>query len=44
MALPSAEDVAKLDSLRGALEDLAVRQVIARASDEDLASSPRRPT
>ncbi|MFG2343902.1 GntR family transcriptional regulator [Streptomyces phaeochromogenes] len=34
----SAEDVAELDSLRGALEDLAVRQVIARASDEDLAS------
>ncbi|KJK38258.1 GntR family transcriptional regulator [Streptomyces variegatus] len=34
----SAEDVAELDSLRGALEDLAVRQVITRASDEDLAS------
>lgn len=34
----SPEDVAELDSLRGALEDLAVRQVIARASDEDLAS------
>jgi DNA-binding GntR family transcriptional regulator len=34
----SAEDVAELDSLRGALEDLAVQQVIARASDEDLAS------
>jgi DNA-binding GntR family transcriptional regulator len=34
----SAEDVAELDSLRGALEDLAVRQVIARASDEDLAT------
>ncbi|WP_257004118.1 FCD domain-containing protein [Streptomyces sp. SA15] len=34
----SAEDVAELDSLRGALEDLAVRQVIDRASDEDLAS------
>ncbi|MFJ1812335.1 MULTISPECIES: GntR family transcriptional regulator [unclassified Streptomyces] len=34
----SAEDVAELDSLRGALEDLAVRQVIAQASDEDLAS------
>ncbi|MER7563688.1 GntR family transcriptional regulator [Streptomyces sp. NPDC048523] len=34
----SAEDVAELDSLRGALEDLAVRQVIAHASDEDLAS------
>lgn len=30
--------MAELDSLRGALEDLAVRQVIARASDEDLAS------
>lgn len=34
----SAEDVAELGSLRGALEDLAVRQVIARASDEDLAT------
>jgi DNA-binding GntR family transcriptional regulator len=34
----SPEDVAELDSLRGALEDLAVRQVIARASDEDLSS------
>ncbi|MFG2593961.1 GntR family transcriptional regulator [Streptomyces sp. NPDC048438] len=34
----SAADVAELDSLRGALEDLAVRQVITRASDEDLAS------
>ena len=34
----SPEDVAELDSLRGALEDLAVRQVITRASDEDLAS------
>lgn len=34
----SAEDAAKLDSLRGALEDLAVRQVITRASEEDLAS------
>ncbi|WP_413810736.1 GntR family transcriptional regulator [Streptomyces sp. OE57] len=34
----SPEDVAELDSLRGALEDLAVRQVIAHASDEDLAS------
>ncbi|MCX4831373.1 GntR family transcriptional regulator [Streptomyces sp. NBC_01016] len=34
----SAEDAAELDSLRGALEDLAVRQVITRASDEDLAS------
>ncbi|WP_328745954.1 GntR family transcriptional regulator [Streptomyces sp. NBC_00285] len=34
----SAEDVAELDSLRGALEDLAVQQVIARASDEDLAA------
>jgi DNA-binding GntR family transcriptional regulator len=33
----SAEDVAELDSLRGALEDLAVELVIARASDEDLA-------
>jgi DNA-binding GntR family transcriptional regulator len=34
----SPEDVAELDSLRGALEDLAVRQVIAHASEEDLAS------
>ncbi|MGY6019884.1 GntR family transcriptional regulator [Streptomyces spinosirectus] len=34
----SPDDVAELDSLRGALEDLAVREVIARASDEDLAS------
>ncbi|CAM5626274.1 GntR family transcriptional regulator [Streptomyces purpurascens] len=34
----SPEDVAELDSLRGALEDLAVRQVITRASDEDIAS------
>ncbi|MFI0451952.1 GntR family transcriptional regulator [Actinomadura sp. 6N118] len=34
----SPEDVAELDSLRGALEDLAVRQVVAHASDEDLAS------
>lgn len=33
----SAEDVAELDSLRGALEDLAVRQVVDRASDEDFA-------
>ncbi len=34
----SAEDVAELDSLRGALEDLAVQQVIAHASEEDLAT------
>nr|WSZ18643.1 GntR family transcriptional regulator [Streptomyces canus] len=33
----SAEDVAELDSLRGALEDLAVQQAIAYASEEDLA-------
>ncbi|KND28209.1 GntR family transcriptional regulator [Streptomyces acidiscabies] len=33
----SAEDVAELDSLRGALEDLAVQQVIAHASDKDIA-------
>ncbi|WP_109005365.1 GntR family transcriptional regulator [Streptomyces rishiriensis] len=33
----SEEDVAELDSLRGALEDLAVQQVIAHASDESLA-------
>lgn len=37
----SAEDVAELDSLRGALEDLAVQQVIAHASDEDLAAIER---
>ncbi|HCO02420.1 MAG TPA: GntR family transcriptional regulator [Actinobacteria bacterium] len=37
----SPEDVAELDSLRGALEDLAVQQVIAHASDEDLASIAR---
>ena len=34
----SAEDVAELDSLRGALEDLAVEQVIMHASDESLAA------
>ncbi len=34
----SADDVAELDSLRGALEDLAVQQVIAHASDDDLAA------
>ncbi|MFJ9537528.1 GntR family transcriptional regulator [Streptomyces sp. NPDC101225] len=34
----SADDVAELAGLRGALEDLAVREVIARASEEDLAS------
>lgn len=33
----SPADVAELDSLRGALEELAVTQVIARASDEDIA-------
>jgi DNA-binding GntR family transcriptional regulator len=33
----SAEDVAELDSLRGALDRLAVEQVVARATDEDLA-------
>ena len=32
----SADDVAELHTLRGALEDLAVHQVIADASDEDL--------
>jgi DNA-binding GntR family transcriptional regulator len=37
----SADDVAELDSLRGALEDLAVQQVIAHASDEDLAAIER---
>ncbi|MFH8500644.1 GntR family transcriptional regulator [Streptomyces coeruleorubidus] len=34
----SADDVAELDSLRGALEDLAVQQVIAHASEDDLAA------
>jgi DNA-binding GntR family transcriptional regulator len=34
----SPEDVTEIDSLRGALEDLAVWQVIAHASEEDLAS------
>lgn len=34
----SGEDAAELDSLRGALEDLAVEQVIAHASDDDLAT------
>jgi DNA-binding GntR family transcriptional regulator len=34
----SPEDVAELVSLRGALEELAVRQVIAHASDEDIAT------
>jgi DNA-binding GntR family transcriptional regulator len=32
------QDVAELDSLRGALEHLAVRQVVAHASDEDIAA------
>ncbi|MFI6594698.1 GntR family transcriptional regulator [Nonomuraea sp. NPDC050536] len=32
----SAEDVAELDSLRGALEQLAVQLVVTQASDEDL--------
>ncbi|GAA0979209.1 GntR family transcriptional regulator [Nocardiopsis tropica] len=32
----SPRDVAELDSLRGALEELAVREVVARASDEEL--------
>jgi DNA-binding GntR family transcriptional regulator len=34
----SAEDIAELDSLRGALERLAVQQVVAHASDEDIAA------
>ncbi|WP_328540175.1 GntR family transcriptional regulator [Streptomyces sp. NBC_00344] len=34
----STGDVAELDSLRGALEDLAVQQVIAHASEEDIAA------
>ncbi|WP_405717813.1 GntR family transcriptional regulator [Streptomyces sp. NBC_01537] len=32
------QDIAELDSLRGALEHLAVQQVVAHASDEDLAA------
>ncbi|MFI0732728.1 GntR family transcriptional regulator [Streptomyces sp. NPDC021225] len=34
----SAEDVAELESLRGALERLAVERITAHASEEDLAS------
>ncbi|ADD45281.1 GntR family transcriptional regulator [Stackebrandtia nassauensis] len=34
----SADDIAELDSLRGALEDLAVAEVIARADDAELAA------
>ncbi|MFI6094620.1 GntR family transcriptional regulator [Lentzea sp. NPDC051213] len=34
----SVQDVAELDSLRGALEVLAVRRVVDQASDESLAS------
>jgi DNA-binding GntR family transcriptional regulator len=34
----SAEDIAELDSLRGALERLAVERVVEHASDEDLAT------
>jgi DNA-binding GntR family transcriptional regulator len=34
----SPEDVAELVSLRGALEQLAVQQIIAHASDEDIAA------
>jgi DNA-binding GntR family transcriptional regulator len=37
----SAEDVAELDSLRGALERLAVERVITHATDEDLADVER---
>jgi DNA-binding GntR family transcriptional regulator len=37
----SSEDAAEINSLRGALEDLAVREVVARASDDDLASLVR---
>jgi DNA-binding GntR family transcriptional regulator len=33
----SADDIAELDSLRGALERLAVERVVAHASDDDLA-------
>jgi DNA-binding GntR family transcriptional regulator len=34
----TAQDIAELDSLRGALEHLAVQQVVAHASDEDIAA------
>jgi DNA-binding GntR family transcriptional regulator len=34
----SPDDVAELDSLRGALEQLAVQQVVANASGEDIAA------
>ena len=34
----SAHDVSELDSLRGALEQLAVQLVVANASDEDIAA------
>ncbi|MFC0628986.1 GntR family transcriptional regulator [Kribbella deserti] len=34
----SAEDIAELDSLRDALEQLAVKRVIAHASEDDLAA------
>lgn len=34
----SPDDVAELDSLRGALERLAVERVVAHATDEDLAA------
>jgi DNA-binding GntR family transcriptional regulator len=34
----SPQDVSELDSLRGALEQLAVRQVVEGATDEDLAA------
>lgn len=37
----SPADIAELHSLRGALEELAVRQVVDRASDEDLAAVDR---
>jgi DNA-binding GntR family transcriptional regulator len=32
----SPDDIAEIDSLRGALEELAVRRLIAHASDEDI--------
>jgi DNA-binding GntR family transcriptional regulator len=37
----SYDDVAELDSLRGALEELAVRQVVGHASDDDIAAVER---
>jgi DNA-binding GntR family transcriptional regulator len=37
----SSDDIAEIDSLRGALEELAVQSLIAHASDEDIATIER---